>query len=359
MKNNVNPIAKLGSLHIKPNWRYELLQNPAKYQMQDFVSIPSSNSGCLKRFLSVGLPYEVNYKFPDYLMPHTDGLSDEERDIFGALWERSFKRDKTQKISIDTQQALFKRNPVWNLKYVENIQDEFLKRLIYHVSNYRFDPYIKFAIDMSRSEEHSLIFKFIGYGIYSKLTDVQIAKRWSLSLRQVEAIRELFYDFSRFPKDRVANFTYLRQLANIGVIDDVDFNFFKRAFELGDLGIRAIIDYNNLLPTEKREVEAFLASTVVTNTLSLNFTVKTYKDAVTYGAIVSNLASYYIKHKESSYMDAKIKNLNAMTSRIENELIGDVAELSELDNQMIALLREHSLEEVPQLEYKTLADLKK
>lgn len=359
MKINVNPVERLGSLHIKPNWRYELLQNPAKYKMQDFVSTPDNNAGCLKRFLSVGLSYEVNYKLPEYLQQYVAVLSEEEKAVYLELWERSFKREGKQKVSIDSQPPLFRSNPVWNLKYVPNIQDEFLQRLIYHVSNYKFDPYIKYALDLARSEESSLIFKFIGYGIYSNLTDAQIAKRWSIGLKHVAAIRNLFYDFSRFPKDRIANFTYLRQLANIGVIDDVDFTFFKRAFELGDLGIRAIVDYNNLSQPEKRQVEAFLASTVVSNTLSLNLTVKNYKDAVTYGAIVSNLASYYIREKESSYYDAKIKNLNAMTERIQNELIGDVSDLNTLDKEMIELLRAHSLQEVPQIEYKTLSDLKK
>ena len=327
--------------------------------MQDFVSIPTNQSACLKRFLTAGLTYEVNYELPDYLTQHTSAMTDEQKRVLFKLWDRTFKVSRAKKLVVDTKQSLFKLNPVWNLKYVPTIQDEFLRRLIYHVSNYIYDADIKFALDMSRSEEQTLIFKFIGYGIYSQLTDAQIAKRWRLTLRQVEAIRCIFYDFSRFPKDRVANFTYLRQLANIGVIDDVDFNFFKRAFELGDLGIRAIIDYQNLTPDEKVKVQEFLATTIVTNTLSLNFTVTTYKDAVAYGAVVSNLASYYIKQKESSFIDARIRNLNAMTNRVENDLLGEVEDLSALDNEMLVLLRNHSLQEVPQLEYKTLADLKK
>ena len=327
--------------------------------MQDFVSIPNNNAGCLKRFISTGLSYEVNYVLPEYLQQYTTAMTPDQKDVLFQLWNRTFKKSRAKKIVADSKPSVFRQNPVWNLKYVDTIQDTFLRRLIYHISNYKHDHYIKFALDLAQSEDQALIFKFIGYGIYSKLTDAQIAKRWQLSLGQVEAIRNLFYDFSRFPKDRVANFTYLRQLANTGVIDDVDFNFFKRAFELGDLGIRAIVDYPNLTPSEKGVVQEFLASTIVTNTLSLNFTVQTYKDAIAYGAVVSNLASYYIKQKESSFIDARVRNLNAMTNRIENELIGEVEDLSALDNEMLDLLRNHSLQDVAQIEYKTLAQLKK
>lgn len=353
----VNPIDKIGSLHIRPNWRYELLTNPAKYKMQGFVSTPGSDSTCLRRFLQSGLEFEVNYKFPTYLKELTVLLDDEERLLFEELWRKSFNESDTVRLSISTDPVALARNPVWNLSKVAAINDDFLKRLIYHHSNYKYDAHIKYALDLARSPEHNEIFRFIGYGVYCKLTDQQLAKRWRLPVKHIEAIREIFYDFSRFPTDRVANFTYLRQLANIGVISDVDFTFFKRAFELGDLGIRAIVDYTGLSDQDRRTVEDFLGKSVIANTLSLNFTVKTYKDAVNYGMVVSNLASYYIKQKESAYFDAKIRNLDAVTRRIEGDLVsGD--DVSDLDKEMLELLREHSLKEVAQIEYKTLADLR-
>lgn len=366
MKNLVNPIERIGSLHIKPNWRYELLQNPAKYKMQDFVSIPSSNAGCLKRFIPAGLAFEVNYKYPDHLAQYNADLSIEERTVLQSLWRQSFNDSTIPRIAIDTNRQLFAQNPVWNLQHVEKIQDDFMKRLIYHHSNFKFDRHIKYALDLYRSVENKEVFRFIGYGIYCQLTDAQLAKRWRLPVKHIEAVRNLFWDFSRFPKDRVANFTYLRQLANNGVISDVDFVFFKRAYELGDLGIRAQLDFTTLNADERRTVEEYLGKTVIANTLNLSFTIKTQKDAVSYGLIVSNLASYYIKQKEASFMDARIvnldaqtRNLNASTLRIEGALDKQIDGLSELDQQMMELLREHSFNEAPPQEYKTLADLKK
>ena len=358
MKLITNPVERVGAKHIKPNWRFELLQNPAKYKMQDFVSIPENNASCLKRFISAGLSYEVNYVLPEYLQQLTQDTTQEQKDMLFSLWDRAFKNEGRKKIEIDSNKPQFKHNPVWNLKYVPFIEDAFLRKLIYHHSNFTYDADIKHAIDYSRSEEHTVIFKFIGYGIYCKLSDAQLAKRWNMTRGQIAAIRNLFFDFSKFPKDRIANFTYLRQLANIGAISDVDFNFYKRAFELGDLGIRAMVDYHNLNDEERLKIEEFLGKSVVSNTLNLNFTVKTYKDAVTYGVMVSNLASYYIKQKESAYFDAKIRNLDVMTRRVEGEMLGEVEDMSDLDREMVALLREHSLEEAPQIEYKTLSDLK-
>lgn len=334
--------------------------------MQDFISIPSSNASCLKRFLGAGLPYEVNYKFPDYLVEISASFSAEEKELFYQLWRKSFNASTVPRIAIDTDRGIFQRNPVWNLKHIERIRDHFLKRLIYHHSNFKSDPHIKYALELSRSEENREIFKFIGYGVYCKLSDETLAKRWRIKVKQVEAIRCIFYDFSRFPVDRVASFTYLRQLANIGVISDTDFIFYKRAFELGDLGIRAQVDFTRLNDVERRTVEEYLGKSIIANTLNINFTIKTQKDAVNYGLQVSNLASYYIRQKESYYMDAKITNLNAVTKnveaatrKIEGDLLGDVEDLSDMDRQMMNLLREHSLEDVPQIEYKTLADLKK
>lgn len=355
----INPIKKLGSLHIRPDWRFELIQNPAKYKLQDFVSIPTSDATCLKRFLKAGLQFEVNYVIPPHINEYIELIGGEEASKLKQLWAKKFKQDGKKKISIDTDKMIFAKQPVWNLSKVPQLQDTFLQRLIYHISNYKMDWDIQHAFDMKAHPEHSEIFRFIGYGIYCKIPDVQLAKRWNKTVRQIEAIRELFFDFSRFPKDRVANFTYLRQLANIGAFDAVDFAFFRRAFDLGDLGIRAQIDYTNLDADEKQVVIDFLGQAAVTNALQINMAVKSQKDAVQYGLIISNLADYHIKHKEAEYFDAKIQNLRAQTKRIDSTLLGEIDDLTELDTQMVDLLRKHSLKEPPQPQYKSLADLKK
>jgi len=353
----VNPVSKLGSLHIRPNWRYDVLQNPARYKMQDFVTIPESNSGCLKRFLRAGLPYEVNRKIPDYLTPFFSSADAEQRQVLDSLVARHFKRSGQKNISIDSNSDIFINNPVWNLGLVPKITDPFLKRLILHHSNFKFDLYIQKALDMYKSPDHKDIVKFIGYCIYAKVSDKEIAKRWCMPVGQAEALRLIFYDFSHFPKDSVANFTYLRQLTNIGLFDDVDFAFFKRAFELGELGLKAQTSYYLLTPSEKKIIEEFLGKSIVTTTLNLNFAIRNQKDAVGYGTMISNLASYYIKQSEMTYFEAKTENLKACTKRIVDAGPTDTDTTTQLDKELLDLLTSYSLQDSEKIQYKSLDSL--
>jgi len=358
MAKKVNP-RPTSSFHIRPNWRFDLLKNPAKYKLQDFVHIPESGSACLNRFISKGLYFEINYKLPNYINEYASTLTEEETELLKQLWYQNFKRSKQRKITTDVDRVLLKDNPVWNLKLVNNIQDEYVKKLIKHISDYKYDEHIQYAIDLASSKEHQDIFRFIGYGIYANLSDKELASRWKISFRKVEAIRNLFFDFSSFPKDRIANFTYLRQLHNLGLFDQIDFNYFRAIFALGELGVRAQIDYHNLSPADKSKINEFLGNSSISNTLNLNFTVNSKKDAIEYVSVVSNLANYYIKQKEAAYFDAKTRNLDAGTKRIEGAMLGAVEDMSTLDREMMDLLREYSLQETEQSEFKTLADLKK
>ena len=358
MKKWVNPKPS-GSFHIRPNWRFDLIKNPAKYKLQDFVNIPESGSSCLNRYISKGLYFEVNYVIPDYLNDYLSTLSLEEGNLLKQLWYQSFKRDNRRKINTDTDKALLKDNPIWNLKLVNNIQDEYVKKLIKHISNYEYNEHIQYALDLASSKEHQDIFRFIGYGLYAGLSDKQLAVRWRISFRKIEAIRNLFFDFSSFPKDRIANFTYLRQLHNLGLFDQIDFNYFRAIFALGELGIKAQIDYHNLSDSEKLRISEFLGSSSISNTLNLNFAVNSKKDAIEYVSVVSSLANYYIKEKEAGYFDAKTRNLDATTKRIEGGMLGKAEDMSSLDREMMDLLREYSLKETSQSDFKTLADLKK
>lgn len=358
MKRIVNPIDKVGTLFIRPNWRMEALQNPAKYKMQDFVSIPKSGSACLRRFIANGLSYTVNYKIPPLITDCLDLLNDEGKKRLLYFWRASFKKSKQKKVSVDSDEIILAANPVWNIPYVSKLTDPVLKRLIYHHSNYIYDHHIAKAIEYSRSSEVNEIFKFIGYCLYAKVSHEQIALRWNQPVKTAEAIKDLFYDFSRFPKDRMANFSYLRQLTNSGLFSDTDFAYYKRAYELGELGLKAHTDYYNLSPSEKQVISDFLGKTVIANTLNIHFSIKNQKDAINYGLVVSNLANYYIREAEMTYFASKTRNLNACTRRIEGELIDDNQAMTALDQELLAVLKTHSLQDERVTDYKTLDALK-
>lgn len=354
----VTPVKKVGNLLVRPNWRYEALFNPARYKLKEFVSRNiANNSGCLKRFLHIGLDFEVNLKMTPRIKGYYDALSVDNKSLFLAMWNRHIKRNRIKTISIDSLPAVFQKNPIWNLKKVEFINDKFLISLIKHYSNFEHSPHIAYALELGRNSEYNEIFKFIGYCIYAKVSDKDIAVRWNIPIKHVEAIRLIFYDFSFFPKDRLANISYLRQLTNTGLFTDTDFAYFKRVFELGELGLKAQTDFYNLTAPEKKLIEEYLGKTLVSNTLNMHFAVRNQKDALEYGLVVSNLASYYIKTAEATYFGSKIRNLDAATRRIEGELMGSDTSMNDLDKEFMNMLSQHSLHDEA-LEYKTLDMLK-
>lgn len=352
----LNPIERTGALRVRPNWRYEVLLNPATCRLQGYASVPPSDSRCLTRFLSAGLMYEVNYKVPAEIKRYMNALPPAQAEKLYSLWNRAFKRSKRKRISIDTDTARFARSKIWNMTKIERLNDKFLIRAIKHISNYVHDQHIAYALELNNSAEHSEIFKFIGYGIYAKISDTDIARRWQIPVRSVEAIRLLFFDFSSFPKDRVANFTYLRQLANNGTISDLDFAYYKRVFELGELGLKAQTDFFSLTNEEKRVVEEYLGKSIIATTLNLNFSLRNQKDANNYGMAVSNLATYYIKRSEMTYFEAKTRNLEVQTRRIEGAMADADDGLSDMDKYFMKVLKEHSMQE-EKIEYKTIASL--
>jgi hypothetical protein len=350
MKQSFN---KLGSLHIKPNWRYDALYNPLKYNLQDFISRPEDNSGCLKRSLTDESSYEVNSVIPQSLADCISLLNEEDKSLIRDYWRIYLKKNKIKHLTIISSDK-----PSWNVKNINNISDGYLRKAVNHISNIEYNDYIEKALVLANSKDHQEIFRIIGYAIYAKMADKEIAKRWNMTLGQAKAIRKLFFDFSHFPKDRIANFAYLRQLTNIGLFSDVDFAFYKRIFELGELGLRAQLDFYSLSEAEKKQIETYLGSSAIANTFNLNFSIKNQKDAVAYGQAISNLANYYIKNAEVSYFGAKIRNLDSCTKRIDGSMLSGDSDKTPLDLELLKLLELNSLQDVP-IVYKTLDDLKK
>lgn len=350
-------IANRLGINIKPNWRYDALLHPAKYHFTQYLSKVKDNAGCLKRFIGAGLLYELNTVLPEEIASFISKLPKAKGDELRILWKRSLKRNKVRKLKVDYSEAALKHNAVWNLKKIDSIPDTFLRRAIKHVSNFQHDQYISQAFSLYQSSEYEEIIKFIGYCLYAKTPDKEVAKRWQLPVKTIEALRLLFFDFSKFPKDRVANFTFLRQLANNGTISDIDFSYYKRVFELGELGLKAQTDFSSLTKEEREVVEEYLGKTVISNTFNLQFSIRNQKDALAYGSVISTLGNYYIKQAETNYFIAKTKNVIAVTKRIEGESTATNENMTTLDKEMMALLKENSLQEI-KVEYKTLSDLK-
>ena len=353
----MKPVQKVGSLFTRPNWRYDALINPARYSLQEFAFIPSSGAGCLKRYLELGIEFEVNYTYPHYLDFFLNNFSDELKNKLLSVYQKQFKKSGRKKITCQTDQALFRRVPIWNTKKIDKLPDVFLRRAMYHLSQLKFDKAIHEALLLHKDENNKEQLRFIGYSFYAGVSAIDLAKRWRISVNTIEALRLLFYDFSNFPKDRVANLSYLRQLTNIGAFDDEDFAYYKRVFDLGELGIRAQTDYYGLSESEKQKVAHYLSQSIVSNTLNLNFAIRSQKDAYNYSAHVGQLANYYVKQKEIEYFQAKVENLKISTKRLEQDTTSNALDTTDTDQMYIDLLREYSLQESTDLPYKSVQDL--
>lgn len=354
----VNPIDRVGNTLIAPNWRYDCLYNPQKYKLKTFCSrTPRPHSASLRRFVSSQATYQVTYKMRNSIKNYYNRLDPVNKHNFQLIWETMFKKRKQKKLLVSTENMQFQKIPLWNMGMMHRITDKMLVTLIEHISNFRYNRHIAYALELGRNPSYTEIFRFIGYCIFAKIPDANIAKRWRIPIKHVEAIRLLFFDFSCFPEDRLAVLAYLRQLTMLGVYSETDFAYYKRVFELGELGLKAQTDFYSLTKAEKKLIEEYLGKSIVATALNLNFTIKSQKDALEYSQIVSTLASHQIKEVERSYLEAKIRNLDANTRRIEGDLSSSEIGMSTQDQEYMALLTEHSLRD-DRHEYKTLDMLK-
>lgn len=330
--------------NINPRWRYEAFFNPKKYGFEKYVfdqnsKYPKTSKGCLKRFLNrKGRSVDYRCNIPSALYKYQSTLSSEASTYLTSLFfKRRFDLRLSGKINNTTLSP-------WNLKTVDQIQDKFFVRLIKHLSNFEYDQNIAFAIQLFKSQDTNIIFRYLGYYFFAGVEDKELAKKWKLSVKKIETVRQLFFDFSKFPKDRTVAFAYLRQLEQLDVLQDLDFSHYRRIYDLGELGLRAETDYFNLSIEEKGQVDYYLASSIVSNTLSLKFNIQSKKDAYMYNNVISNFANFAIKKEEVQVMRAKTKHLEASTRKIDNESDLGGNELMLEDEEGLRLLRELSLE---------------
>jgi hypothetical protein len=349
---------KVGSFYNFPNWRYQIYLNPAKAGLAWCCRIPKAGSGCLKRYIQypdVRETLDVNYIFPPKFQKVVNSLTQENRNLFYKLFDKKLKATDIKKVFCET---FVKNHKVWNIGKIDVLTDNFLKKLLYHASNFNYDPYIQFAVGFKHSKEHEHIFRAIGYHIYAGLSDQEISKRFKLYSQQVEAIRFLFFDFTHSPKEPTARAAYFTQLVDNEIITDLDRRFYKLIAELGEIGLKAHSNYHSLTAEEKVIVEDYLGNTMLDNVLSLNFAVTDMKDALNFNSVINNLASFYIKKEEVNYYRAKVRNLDASTQRIASENNAELLNVDPEDEEALKLIGKLALTENSLPSYPAITELK-
>jgi hypothetical protein len=283
-------------------------------------------------------------------------LSLTQKNIFFKLFrkKRKFSGDRRFFIPAYKDEGV----ELWSGKYIDLITDKPLKDFLQHVTRTKYSRDYEFAIRYRHSPEHQRNFCVIGYSIYAGLSDAVLAQRFKLFVGQVRALRELFFDFSNAPTEVVARAAYFTQLADNQIISDVDRRYFKIIGSLGPLGLKADADPTSLTVDEKERLNSYLADSMVDNVTSLYFSIEDKKDALAYNGVINNLASFFIKKEEITYFKAKVRHLDASTTRIINERADYDTGMREEDNLAIELISKLALKENQPPEYKIITELK-
>jgi len=361
---------KVGSLHNFPNWRYLSVEDPSRVNMRQFYRKIKEGSNCIRRHVrripseedpddlkksTLSHDISVNWSFPASFQKIIDRLSLENRTLFYKIFEDYLKDKKEKKMfcMLEKNQDMH----AFDLKNLDRLIDSFLRRFLLHVNKVIHDPHINFALNLKQSTHHNYIFRSIGYYVYAGVTDREIAKRFKFYPAQMQAVRKLFYDFSGCPKDPVARKAYFTQLLSNEDILEEDVRFYKLCAEMGETGLKALSNYHALTPDEKVRIEEYLGNSMIDNVLALHFSTTSMKDAMSFNTVINNLASFYIKKEEVNYFRAKVRNLDASTSRIENDKTGIFTGFNADDSLAMELITSLALKENTPPSYKTITQL--
>jgi len=356
-KYSVIHLSKVGSFYNFPDWRYQIYLDPGKAGLAQSCKKPRDGAGCLKRYMQYADIREgttINNSFPPRFQCVVNNLGEKNLALFYKFFHKKLKQENVGKISCST---FSKDHPVWRIDKIDSLNDAYLKRLLYHATNYRYDSHIQFAVGFKLSKEHNHLFKAIGYHVYAGLADQEIARRFKLYPQQITAIRQLFFDFTHSPKDPTARAAYFTQLVDNNIITDLDRRYYKLIAELGELGLKAHTNYHALTTEEKILVEDYLGNTMLDNVFSLNFSITDIKDALNFNSVINNLASFYIKKEEVNYYRAKVRNLDACTQRIANDRSSELVNIDSEDEEALKLIGKLALKENSLPDYRAITEL--
>lgn len=351
---------QIGSLYNFPNWRYLVYLEPHRANLEYCHRKPIDGAQCLVRYIGsneeLAKEASVNFSLTSVLSRAVKSMNMAQADLFYKLFNKKLRDGRQKKIFVPSYKK--ESIKVWSCKYIDKITDKPLQDFLYHAVKVKHSKDYDFAIKYHSSAEHQRSYCVIGYNIFAGVSDAVIANRYKLYPGQIKALRELFFDFSNAPTDVVARAAYFTQLSDNQVISDVDRRYYKIIGSLGELGLRADADPTSLDEEEKNRLNSYLADSMLDNVTSLYFTIENKKDALAYNTVINNLASFHMKKEEINYFRAKVKHLNASTTRITNERTNYDSSMQEEDVLALEMIQEMALRENPLPVYKTLLDLK-
>lgn len=157
---------------------------------------------------------------------------------------------------------------------------------------------------------------------------------------EVRAIRQLFFDFKKAPKGNVPRQAYLKQLQITGAIDMPSMRTLQRIDELGALGYQTIAGTGNILEADRKALGQYLRNSTYGTVLDLKFAALTFNEALRIPSMVSDLLSHEKLERDIVLTDAKVRNIEASTKRVESTT-GDASKedvFNNLDYENLTLL---------------------
>lgn len=362
MRKQESPIRlnQVGSFYNFPNWRYLIYLEPHRANLAHCRRKLKDGASALVRYMydhkEIHDSLSVQFSFTPFFSKAVHTFSSEQKDVFYKLFNKKLKKQGDKKLYTSSYSE--EQVEVWSGKHIKLITDKPLRDFLYHVVKIRFDKDYDFAVKYRNSKEHQKNFCVIGYSIFAGLSDAVIAHRYKLLTSQVRAMRHLFFDFTNAPTDVVARAAYFTQLSDNQIISDMDRRYFKIIGSLGELGLKADADPSSLTPDEKDRLNSYLADSMLDNVTSLYFSIEDKKDALAYNSVINNLASFFIKREEVNYYRAKVKHLDASTTRIMNERKDYNSNLHDDDIMAMELITQLALKENSLPEYKVITELR-
>jgi hypothetical protein len=220
------------------------------------------------------------------------------------VWTKQYFSSNSKKVSFSETEKL----PIClNISKILELNDPFLVRVLLHCYNFKYDSYVAEALAFFQSSENSQNKAWLHYAIYAGVQDKELAKNWKKPVKFIEAVRLLFFDYSHWPKDKIARYSLMRQLVCTSELSEADYHVLKRIYDLGITGLKSLTQINSLTSEEEGQIKNYLSSSAVGNMLSLGYTIRDSKDAINYHKVVTDFASVNLKRMEVEQQQALTK----------------------------------------------------
>lgn len=332
------PLSKIGTPFQSPNWRYQATHSPEKFGFSDFLSKPEPNAGHLTRLIPNGTtPVNVYYQ-PIYMRQLKSRLSPRLSYILDRIWDRQFQRTNSGKITFNNVNPKEHGFISWNMRKLATLNDDFFKRLVMHCYHYQPDQYIGDAIKFYKNPDNDVSIKWMNYSIYGGKTDTELATQWRKPVKFIQALRLIFYDYSSWPKDRLVQYSLIRQMVSNNQLDAADYHAFRRIFDLGELGLRSVLGHQSFNEKESLLIKEYLAGATVDALMDQRFTISSTKDIMNYNRAVADYANIGLKRLE---MEQRAALMRLTGQRMEKELgIEQDTDMYDEDIELIGYLKE-------------------